>query len=164
MFSAFRYKQTIHYLAPLLATLLLNACAGKNWFSYTGWEAKSNNRAALRDGGPYSSLWQTLDIGLHYRYEKEGERLDIEGQVVPQKRIKHFSDFTIWVSIHFLDGDGIILDTHRLWSQRGSTVYWGFRWHFKQSWNLPPGTQALAFSYHGRAGDQEQLWDFWYLP
>lgn len=152
------------YVALVVSTLILNACAGKSWFSYTGWQAKPDNRAALQDGGPHAAIWKTLDIGLHYRYVMEANHLEIEGKLIRQKRIKQFPDIVAWVSIHFLDENGIILDTHRLWSQRGSTVLWGIRWHFKHRFELPAGARAIAFSYSGTAGDNDTDWDFWRTP
>jgi hypothetical protein len=151
-------------LTALLGMAVLNACAGKSWFSYTGWEAKPDNRTPLLEGGPHAAQWYTEDLAIHYRYELQGDRLNIEGQVIPQSRTKHFHQLKAWVSIHFLDANGTILETHRLWSQRGSDVYGGFRWGFKHSWELPPDKRAVAFSFTGTAGSKGTTWDFWRTP
>jgi len=151
-------------LAALAGMTLISSCAGKNWFSYTGWEAKPDNRSVLEKGGPHAAIWTTGDLALHYRYTLNDNRLDIEGRVVPQSRIKYFPSLTAWVSIHFLDADGVIVATHRLWSQRGSTVYGAVNWEFHHSWPLPPGDRAVAFSFSGHAGDNDTRWDFWRTP
>lgn len=151
-------------VAGLLVAMVLSACTGKSWFSYTGWEAKPDNRYALKEGGPHGVIWRSNDLNVHYRYQLEGNRLDIEGQVVRQERIKSFSQLTARVNIHFLDADGVILDTHRLWSQRGSEAFYGLRWGFKHSWELPPGNEAVGFSFSGVAGDRGTDWDFWQTP
>jgi hypothetical protein len=157
-------KHVAGILALFLGALLLNSCSGGSWFTYTGWEAKPDNRFALKDGGPHAAVWHSPDLDLHYRYRLEGNRLEIEGRVVRQNRIKHFSRLTAWVSIHMLNADGVILDTHRLWSQRGSDVYGGLRWEFRHSWQLPPDNQAVGFSFSGVAGDNDTQWDFWQTP
>jgi hypothetical protein len=151
-------------LAAAVGALVVSACAGKNWFSYTGRETKPENRNALQQGGPHAAIWTTNDIELRYSYQLRDNRLDIEGQVVRQNRIKNFPNLTAWVSIHFLDANGIILETHRLWSQRGSDVYGGLQWQFRHSWPLPPGNQAVGFSFTGSAGDNDTSWDFWQTP
>jgi len=151
-------------LAALASTLLISACADKNWFSYTGWAAKPDNRSALEEGGPHAAIWTTNDLAVYYRYELKDNRLDIEGRVVPQSRINNFPNLTAWVSIHFLDANGLIVTTHRLWSQRGSRTYGAYNWDFHHSWPLPPDNRAVAFSLSGQAGDNDTRWDFWYTP
>jgi hypothetical protein len=148
----------------ILSTLLLGACAGNNWFTYTGRETKPDNRYYLKEGGPHAVIWKSLDLNLHYRYRLEGNRLYVEGEVVRQNRIKHFHRLRAWVSVHMLDANGIILDTHRLWSQNGSDVYGFLRWEFKHTWELPPGNQAIGFSFSGKAGDKDTQWEFWRTP
>ena len=151
-------------LGALVGTLLISACADKSWFSYTGWEARPDNRTPLQEGGPHSAVWHTDDLAIHYSYELHADRLDIEGEVVRQSRTKHFHQLKAWVSIHFLDANGIILETHRLWSQRGSDVYGGLHWGFKHSWALPADNRAVAFSFTGTAGSNDTTWDFWRTP
>ena len=151
-------------LATLLGAVFLQACTDKSWFSYTGWEAKPDNRTPLLEGGPHAAIWHTDDLAIHYRYELEGNRLNIEGRIERQNRTKHFPNLKAWVRIHFVDANGIILESHRLWSQRGSDIYGGLRWEFKHSWELPPGNRAVAFSFSGTAGDRDTSWDFWQTP
>lgn len=157
-------KHLAEILALFLGALLLNSCSGGSWFTYTGREAKPENRFVLKEGGPYSAIWQSPDLELHYRYHLEGNQLYVEGRVVRQNRIKHFNQLRAWVNIHMLDENGIILDTHRLWSQNGSNVYGFLRWDFHKSWQLPPGNRAVGFSFSGVAGDNDTRWDFWQTP
>ncbi|MBC2735990.1 MAG: hypothetical protein HF981_16655 [Desulfobacteraceae bacterium] len=160
-------KHITRLMGGLIIVLLLNGCAGGSWFSYTGREAKPENRFVLKEGGPHSVIWHSPDLDLHYRYHLEGNQLTVEGRVVRQNRIKHFSRLKAWVSIHILDANGIILDTHRLWSQNGSDVYGFLRWDFKKSWQLPPDNRAVGFSFSGVAGgggENGSQWDFWQTP
>lgn len=157
-------KHAAGLLALIAGAMMLSGCSGRSWFTYTGREAKPENRFVLKDGGPHTAVWHSPDLVLHYQYSLEGDLLEIEGRVVRQNRIKHFDRLTAWVSIHMLNTDGVILDTHRLWSQRGSDVYGGLRWTFRHSWRLPPDNRAVGFSFSGVAGDKDTQWDFWQTP
>ena len=158
------FSERRQLLLLMLGFVFITACTGKSWFSYTGWETKPENRYVLRPGGPHAVIWKSADLHLEYRYRLEGNRLDVEGKVVRQNRIKHFEYLSAWVNVHMLDADGIVIDTHRLWSQNGSTVLVGLRWEFKKSWQLPPNNKAIGFSFSGTAGHNDVTWDFWQAP
>jgi hypothetical protein len=164
MRTPFTRHHTLPLLTVLVAALTLTACAGRSWFSYNGWEAKPDNRYVLKQGGPHAVVWTSPELALHYRYRLEGDRLTMEGEVLRQGPIKHFSQLQAWVSIHLLDANGVILDTHRLWSQRGSSTYTGLRWNFQHTWQLPRGNEAVGFSFSGVAGSRGDTWDFWQTP
>lgn len=51
----------------LLVVLLRNACSAKGWRGREGRLIKTDNRLALKTGGPYAGIWQTSDIAIHYR-------------------------------------------------------------------------------------------------
>jgi len=159
-------KHAAGLLALLASALLLTACSG-NMFSYVGTETKPENRYVLEDGGPHTAEWHSGDLALQYTYRTENSRLYVEGTVVPANRIKHFHQLRAWISIHMLDANGIILATHRLWSQYGDDTYGGFRWTFKNDWELPPDNQAIGFSFSGTAGgngENGSTWEFWQTP
>lgn len=167
MLSSIILKRAVWLAVGPLIALLLSACSGKNWFSYTGWEAKPENRYVLKQGGPHAVVWKSPELDLHYRYRLEGDRLHVEGTVVSQSRIRHFNTLRAWINIHFIDENGIIIDTHRLWSQYGSRVYGGLKWSFRNSWQLPPANQAVGFSFTGVAGyggENSPQWRFWQMP
>jgi hypothetical protein len=153
-------------LVLLASTLMLIGCSG-NPFSYVGKEAKPENRYALEDGGPHTAEWHSADLALQYTYRIESGRLYMEGTVVPANRIKHYSQLRAWISIHMLDANGIILATHRLWSQYGNGTYGGLRWTFKKDWAHPPDNEAIGFSFSGTAGGTGEnggAWEFWQTP
>lgn len=160
-------KHVAGILALFLGALLLSSCSGGSWFTYTGRETKPENRYELKDGGPHTAEWHSADLALQYTYRIKGNRLYMEGTVVPQNRIKHFNNLRAWISIHILDADGIILDTHRLWSQYGSNTYGAFRWTYRNDWELPPDNRAIGFSFSGVAGsggENGMQWKFWQTP
>lgn len=159
-------KRAAGLLGLVVGAMMLVGCSGGSWFTYTGREAKPDNRFALKDGGPHTAVWHSADLALQYTYRTEGNRIFVEGTVVPQNRIKHFHRLRAWISIHMLDANGIILATHRLWSQYGDHTYGGFRWTFSNNWELPPDNQAIGFSFSGVAGGvgEGPQWDFWQTP
>ena len=146
--------------------LLLSACTSSRggWLGWEGRLTKDDNRVALENDGSDAGIWQTNDIAIHYHYVREADRLTITGKVQRQARIKHFHRLNAWVWIHFLDGEGFVLESRRLWAQNGSDVYWQIRYNFTRDWPLPPETRAMGFSYSGRASDRDVWWDFWRLP
>ena len=159
----YRFGRSPLLLLPVVF-LLLSACSGKHWRGWEGRLTKTDNRVALTSGGPHIGTWQTNDIAIHYRYVWDEDRLAIEGQVKRQARIRYFHRLHAWVWIHFLDRNGYVLASRRLWAQNGSDVYGQIRYGFNRDWQLPPGSQAVGFSYTGRARDRDVWWDFWRLP
>ncbi len=148
-----------------VALVLLTAgCSGKGWRGWEGRLTKTDNRLVLEPGGPHAGIWQTNDIAVHYRYVREADRLTISGQVKRQARIRYFHRLRAWVWIHFLDSNGYVKESRRLWAQNGSDVYGQIRYSYNRDWQMPPGTSAMGFSYSGRAKDRDVWWDFWRLP
>jgi hypothetical protein len=164
-------------LAFLAAAVLVTAgCAGSPWLTYTGRAARPDNRIPLESGGSHAAIWMTGDLALHYTYRWTGQELAITGQVEPQARITHFQVIRhLSVRIHFLDADGIILDTRTLW-QPGALVNVDMvKWTFDHRWPLPAETRAIGFSYTGAVQDTSGSnagddiggavdWEFWYGP
>ena len=148
----------------VVLAVLITGCAGKGWRGWEGRLTKTDNRIILDTGGPHNGIWQTNDIAIHYRYVREVDRLTINGLVKRQARIKHFHRLRAWVWVHFMDENGYIKESRRLWAQNGSDVYWQVRYSFNRDWQIPPETSAMGFSYSGRAADRDVWWDFWRLP
>ena len=149
-------------VAALLVTV--TGCSGKGWRGWEGRLTKADNRQVLETGGPHAGIWQTNDLAIQYRYVRADDRLTITGQVKRQARIKAFHRLRAWIWIHFLDGEGYVRESRRLWAQNGSDVYWQIRYSFNRDWQIPPDTVAMGFSYSGRAQDRDVWWDFWRLP
>ncbi len=156
--------ERILFILLLLSFVLLTACSGKHWRGWEGRLTKPDNRIVLNNGGPHAGIWQTNDLAIHYRYAWEEDRLVIQGQVKRQARIRYFHRLQAWVWIHFLDTNGYVLASRRLWAQNGSDVYGQIRYRYHQNWQLPAGSRAVGFSYSGRARDHDVWWDFWQLP
>ena len=157
-------RRVIGLVVSALLLMLLTSCANKHWLGWEGRLTKTDNRLALQTGGPHAGIWQTRDIAIHYRYVHEQDRLVITGRVERQARLRYYHRLRAWVWIHFMDGDGYVKASRRLWAQNGSDVYAQIRYRFNRDWQMPPGVEAIGFSYSGRASDRDMRWDFWRLP
>ena len=158
-------------LLSLLCAVIIG-CAGLET-SYEGTPAHPDNRypLATREGGP--AAWQAKDMALHYESFVKNGALEIKGTVERLNTIKNFSVINYFrVSIHFLDGEGVILGSHLLWSA-GSRVDETFvRWTFEKQFPLPAGATAVGFSYRGGfsdggggdSGSAQTGWEVWARP
>jgi hypothetical protein len=167
---------------PALLTLfgLINlciACVGGTSLSPGAW-VEEEDRIPVMDGGPHEGSWQTRDLSIHYEYQEAAPSLQVTGVIEFASYIqKNFSSLEhLRLNIHFLEANGIVLETKRIRS-------FGYRRFFdllgKMSFNsrfdLTQDTVAFAFSYHGkvtegggsrnfsRSGDRID-WEFWKVP
>ena len=133
----------------MLCLAAVIGCAGLTP-SYEGTSARPDNRLALAAIEGTSQVWQTRDVALHFTASLEKGALEIDGRVERLGPIKHFAwidDFR--VSIHFLDAEGIILDSRLLWAAGVGGDAFLVRWTFSRRYTLPPQASAIGFSYRG---------------
>jgi hypothetical protein len=155
----------------------LTACAGSGMGSYSGRLAKPESTVRLSEGGPHELKWQTNDLILDALVVLERNELDLAGTVNLQNRLRHYPIVAyLRISLHVLDGDGIILATHPLWSAGQNAEHFFINWAFQRRFPVPPDTRAVTFSYRGRMRDGGGLgpgwdrqgdttsWDFWHTP
>jgi hypothetical protein len=153
MLSAFPHDrlQWARQLA-LLLTLALAACAGKDAGDlYAGRAARPDNQAAIASIQGKETVWSGKDLAIHYMaLPGAAGTMDINGFVEFEYNlgkydlINHFR-----VYIHFIDAQGIILETRLLWNVAANADATLVRWTFQRQWPLPPGAQAIGFSYMG---------------
>lgn len=171
-----RRSRGIMRTAILASLVLVLACAGGG-MSYTGRLAKPESRVPLRSGDAHQLKWQTEDIIVDATYALGSGRLDLAGLVQLQSRLAHYPVVEyLRVSVHALDGDGLILASYPLWSAGANNEPFFVNWSFQQSYAVPETTQALTFSYRGRVRDGGGRgpirgrddggisWDFWHTP
>jgi hypothetical protein len=110
-------------------------------------------------------------------YALENTQLDIAGLIQLQSRLAHYPMVEyLQISVHALDGDGIILATYPLWSAGSRSELFFVNWAFQRKYAVPETTRAVTFSYRGRMRDGGGWgpisgrddggisWDFWYTP
>jgi len=149
---------------------MIMGCAGINT-SEVGTPARPDNRHPLATTGGEPELWKSKDIALHYTTVVNNDAVGIKGTVERLNTIKHFVLIKHFrVSIHFLNADGIILNTHLLWTGGNGQETRFVRWTFDKNFPLPVGATAIGFSYRGSLFDNQgegagrSGWDVWQRP
>lgn len=143
----------------LLLCAMTIGCAGVN-SGYKGTSARTDNRFPLvtMDGTP--ATWQTKDIALHYNAGVSNDAIGINGTVERLGTIKHYSIVSNFrVRMHFLNAEGIILESHMLWGASTGRETKFVRWTFDKNFPLPVGATAIAFSYRGTLFDGQGVGD-----
>lgn len=164
------------WIAFLASLALVLACAGGG-ASYTGRLAKPESRVPLMGGDAHQLKWQTNDIVVDATYALGSGRLDLAGLVQLQSRLAHYPVVEyLRVSVHALDGDGLILASYPLWTAGANNEPFFVNWAFQRSYAVPETTRSLTFSYRGRMRDGGGWgpvrgrdgggisWDFWHTP
>jgi hypothetical protein len=135
----------------LLLALVLAACAGKEAGDlYAGRAVRPDNQFAIASIQGQEIVWPGKDLKIHYMAQPSGGAMDINGFVefdfnlAKYERIDRFR-----VYIHFIDAQGVILGTRLLWGVATNADASLVRWTFQRQWPLPPGAQAVGFSYRG---------------
>lgn len=160
------------WLLLMLLCAAVISCAGLPT-SYEGTPARPGNQQPLAttDGGP--AVWQAKDMALHYESFVNNGVLEIKGTVERLNTIKHYSVISYFrVSMHFLNGEGIILGSHLLWSAGNRVEEKLVRWTFEKKFPLPVGATAVGFSYRGGfsdggfsdSGSSASGWEVWARP
>ncbi len=173
-----------HIGIGLLLCGLWACAADRGVYRNVGRSTKPYSRITLSTANHHQERWQTNDIAIDFDYQREadlfavtGMMIQMSGTVELQKRLYNFpviSYLRIWV--HFLDDEGLILSTHRLWTASRLTDTRLIRFDFRRQLPLPPNTTMLTFSYSGemtdgggrrgpggRTGDRVE-WSFWWTP
>jgi hypothetical protein len=166
------------FFISLLFTSAFLACVGSP-FSYRGAWVKEENQISLLEGGPHQGQWQTRDLSLEYEYRQGADHLQISGNVKLANYLT--SGFTtldnLFVNVHFLEGDGKVLQTiplksfgNRLWFIMLDNM------SFNNRLELPEGAVAIAFGYRGKVSEggsatsgpdgrgDKTYWEFWETP
>ena len=142
----------------LILSLSMSACTERWRKSFNGRVAKLDGRVALEAGGPYDLYWETNDIIISGTYQREGDGLDLIGRVQLQSRLSSLPNIShMWVRVHFLDAEGVIVETRRLWTALGDGGLGGMdyfvKWDFDHRFTTPAPTRSLNFSYDGTVRD-----------
>ncbi len=139
--------------ALLLASLALAACAAAS-APHIGKTARPENRVPLSDLPPTESTWAAKDLKLHYLAARAGANLQISGFVEFNSNLAKYPVInTFRVYLHYLDTDGLVMDSKLLWATGRNSESRFVRWTFEQQWPLPPDAAAVGFSYRGGASE-----------
>lgn len=135
-------------------SLILLACAGMASAPHIGKTARPDNRIPLANLPGGETTWAAKDLKIHYRAVTAGENLNISGFVKFNPNLAKYpmiNGFRVY--LHFLNADGIVLDSKLLWATGIKQEVRFVRWTFERQWPLPPDTVAAGFSYRGAVSE-----------
>lgn len=155
------------YLLMLMMGVL-TACHN-NPLSYRGATARPDSRINLQEGGPHEGRWQTRDLSVKYRYQRNANTLQLSGIAELENHLKYnfgtLESLKLWVN--YLNIEGKVLDYKLILTSeyRQMIRTMNFSHHLK----LPPDTAEMAFSYSGHAidggsGNDGSDWHFQHFP
>jgi hypothetical protein len=167
-FLHFQYKWRTAVLL-LLAGMLLSGCQG-SFLSSSGKLVPPRDRITLAAAGEQSGSWETRDLLIHYKYVRTANRLQISGNM-------QFGDYLrkVYPSIIYfhagmlmLNEQGRVLATRSV-ATTNSYANSSTLVPFRATYDLPPGTTAIAFTYTGQgrsisSGDGAVGTSFYYYP
>jgi uncharacterized protein YceK len=150
----------------LMILALLTGC-GSLSFSVVGKTVSEGNRIPLVESGTENAHWQTRDLTLTYRYERNQSNLSLEGTVDLDASLRN--NFTYIEYFHmdviFLDSQGKVLEMRGLISSSPEPIDRPI--NFRRMLTLPPGSRSIAFSYRGQArsasdetGSSTYFWEY----
>lgn len=145
-------------------TLVAVACRASGFYSQTGI-VSIEDRVAIPPG-QNTGAWNGRDLSVEYRYSREQSSMDLSGAVefafFMTNGYSALHDFRL--SAIFLDGNGKVLNTQGITTQRGDLEPIPFRKRVV----VPASAAFMSFSYQGSAIDGGTHAGgskyFWYYP
>ncbi len=158
-------KPCVRLICVLCTILLVAACGGMSAFSEGGLVSEENS-LSIPDG-QRNGRWNARELGVDYRYGREGQNLYLEGTVTFSRVLTYnFSGLqSFQLAVAFLDANGRVLAMQGLMTDRGDFD----PATFQKTLALPPGTMSMAFTFQGVALSSDSLGSgglssFWWYP
>lgn len=146
---------------------LMASCQG-NLLTYKGSTLAPGEGISLLEG-EHSGYWQTRDLRINYTYSKKANQMQISGDINFSSWLGYNFQNIIYfnMSMFLVDEQGTVVQsggvaTSSNYAQSQDSM------SFTKTFDLPPGTTAMAFGYTGEArgiGDDEAgTTSFFYVP
>ena len=154
-------------LVCLLAMVFMAGCQTL-LFDLKGRTVQDGSWIALPAAGEYSGTWDNEDLNIAYKFHRNKSQLGISGSIRFTDRVTN--SFFIIQYFHIdtipVDSQGKVLDMIGLISAANVNTLFDRSIDFNNILTLPPNTEAIAFSYQGRAYGTEHgdIMDFWEYP
>ena len=140
-------------LLVMVTILFLGAC------SHTGNIVAPERQFPLGQGETGKGELQTRNLTFTYQYKFDGSNLSLNGEIEFARRPVH----TFRISIHFLDADGMILDSAVIQDRRPISGIRNLSINIDRQ--IPQETLFMAFSYRGEIGEtRRRVNNFWRVP
>jgi hypothetical protein len=154
-------------LGYMLLIVLMFGCQSLI-FDPRGHRVPESSWIELHPSGDYSGTWNNEDLSLAYKFVRNQSQLRISGSIQIADRITN--SFLIIQYFHLdaipVDAQGKVLNMIGLTSAANVNTLFDHSLDFSTTLTLPSNTEAIAFSYRGRAYGTEHgdIMDFWEYP
>jgi hypothetical protein len=151
----------------ILVAGLISGCAG----TITGSKQQQlnpKNLTQLEKGRETTDFWRGKDLTLSYKYHLTGPTLKINGTIALSK---HLTNYTVMdhlrLNLYFVDAGGNIVSRTLIYAAPHRRWIPMLNLNFNRLITVPPGVEALAFTYDGKVSDGMNSdgggisWDFW---
>ena len=115
------------------------------------------------EGTDVSGTWQTFDVTINYRYQADGDIIELAGQGELSQHYQLVYDGvrSLRVYLFLLDADGLVLETIEIPAFMISTED---KFAFKNTFRINQSMRGFSFGYRGVATEMEGQAYFDSLP
>jgi hypothetical protein len=154
----------------VLVSVILLGCQGLN-VAPVGHTVPQNKWISLSQAGNQSGIWQTEDLIMDYKYDRDHSQLYISGVIRFASPIRFQFELVQYFHLDAIpiDAQGKVLDMIALTTAGELNTLYDGPIDFSKVLTLPANTAAIAFSYRGRASGGGSYFDggfadFWEYP
>ena len=121
---------------------------------YIGKQVTDAPIVQLEEGANVSGTWQTFDMTINYRYQTDGDLIDLagQGQLSQHYQLMYNGVRSMQVYLFLLDADGLVLETMEIPAFLISTED---RFTFSKPFKASEKVNGFSFGYRGEATEME---------
>lgn len=130
---------------------------------YIGKQVTDAPIVQLEDGAGVAGTWKTFDMTINYRYQADGDLIDLAGQgeLSQHYQLLYNGVRSLRVYLFLLDADGLVLETIEIPAfLTGTEDKFAFNMPFKANRDI----KGFSFGYRGVATENEGQAYFYSLP
>jgi hypothetical protein len=157
-------------LTLILASSILLGCQSLN-LAPIGHTVPQDKWILLSQAGDQSGVWQSKDLVLNYKYDRDHSQVYISGVIRFGGLIMNHYELIQYFHLDAIpvDAQGKVLDMIALTTAGEMNTLYDGPIDFNKILTLPANTAAIAFSYRGRASGGGSYFDggyadFWEYP
>lgn len=160
----------LSFYSLIIVTLIASLFAGcAGIMTGTGkQEVKQENRIELVKESEVNGVWIGKDMTVSYQYSLTEQTMKINGTIT---LTKHLNNYTVMdrlhLYLHFVDAEGMAAGQSLLYNAPHRKAISMLDLKFNRLINVPPGMEAMAFTYAGQVSDGRGSedgaisWNFW---
>jgi hypothetical protein len=130
---------------------------------------RQENQIELLRGSEVKGIWSGKDLTVSYRYILNEQTLEITGTISLSRHLNNYSKMDrLHLYLHFVDAENLTAGQSLLYSAPHRRAISMLDLNFSLSITVPPGVEAMAFTYAGQTSDGMGSddggpisWNFW---